>query len=94
MAEEAGDEGAIADEVPQEKQLVEGRQLEALIDTAVETIHWRLREQALSADTEEAKEARAITIQAVSSISGKKTVENVSPEFLIFLKDCYRALRG
>ena len=47
-----------------------------------------------SANTEEAKEARAMAIRAVGSISGKLTVENISPELLIFLTDCYRALRN
>lgn len=94
-AEGAEGEEPIEGDVPQESQsqLVEGDQLAVLIDTAMISIHSRLREQMLSANTEEAKEARAIAIRAVGSISGKQTVENISPELLIFLTDCYRALK-
>ena len=90
-AEEAEDEGQ---QDTEESRLVEGKQLAALIDTAGASIHRCLEEHMFSANTEEAKEARAMAIRAVGSISGKLTVENISPELLIFLTDCYRALRN
>lgn len=95
LAEEAeGEPDGDEKQDTEESQLVEGKQLAVLIDTAVISIHNRLKEQMLSANTEEAKKARAIAIRAVGSINGKQTVENISPELLIFLTDCYRALRN
>ena len=34
-----------------------------------------------------------IAIKALESLSGADIVENVSPEFLCFITDCYKELR-
>ena len=73
------------DEKPELLQTtVKGIELIKLIDTAV----------AAQIDTIKKQTAKEIAISSLCAIEGKHILENVSPEFLRLLMDCYGELRN
>lgn len=70
-----------------------GEKLAVLIDTAVREKTADMKEQRNVIEEGEAYDLWTIAIKALESLSGADIVENVSPEFLCFITDCYKELR-
>ena len=75
------------------KATIKGEKLAVLIDTAVLEKTADMKEQRDVIEEGEAYDLWTIAIKALESLSGSEIVENVSPEFLCFITDCYKELR-
>ena len=73
---------------------IKGPELIQLVDTAVAEKKKLLEEQVRNQMGQEGEIGiRKTAIQVLSEIQGHLIVEDISPEFLCFLADCYRMLR-
>ena len=75
------------------KATIKGEKLAVLIDTAVREKTADMKEQRNVIEEGEAYDLWTIAIKALESLSGADIVENVPPEFLCFITDCYKELR-
>lgn len=71
---------------------VEGRKLAELIDVVAGAMGYRIKEE-LKRDKIPV-EIGSRTLEILHRIDGKMAVQNVSAEFLCFLSECYRVLKG